>query len=177
MNTETMDSIAIAIIVVSVSYIGIIIFLIVASYWNDVTNGILKFFSHGADIEDIRKSIALFKKDELENSKYNKTVRMSYRKFYKLWQSEKFTMSFNECSVDTSYTINDEDSYRSGQSIVWVTIYFTLFDTIFRYIPLKRSIDYYKRDTNKSEKCKRIKRLRNRNETIKEIDEFVKREE
>lgn len=177
MNTETLDSIATAIIIVSVSYIGIIIFLIVASYWNEITNGILKFFSHGADIEDIRKSIALFKKDELENSKYNKTVRMSYRKFYKLWQSEKFTMRFNECSVDTSYTINDEDSYRSGQSIVWITIYFTLFDTIFRYIPLKRSIDYYKRDTKNGEKYKRIKRLRNRNETMKEIDEFIKREE
>ena len=177
MNTETMNSIATAIIVVSVSYIGIIVFLIVASYWNDIINGILKFFSHGADIEDIRKSIALFKKDELEDSKYNKTVRMSYRKFYKLWQSEKFTMRFNECSVDTSYTINDDDSYRSGQSIVWVTIYFSLFDTIFRYIPLKRSIDYYKRDTKKGEKYKRIKRLRNRSETMKEIDEFIKREE
>lgn len=177
MNTEAMNSIATAIIVISVSYIGIIVFLIVASYWNEITNGILKFFSHGADIEDIRKSIALFKKDELENSKYNKTVRMSYRKFYKLWQSEKFTMRFNECSVDTSYTINDDNSYRSGQSIVWVTIYFSLFDTIFRYIPLKRSIDYYKKDTKKGEKYKRIKRLKNRNETMKEIDEFIKREE
>ena len=176
MNTETMNSIATAIILVSVSYIGIIVFLIVASYWNEITNGILKFFSHGADIEDIRKSIALFKKDELENSKYNKTVRMSYRKFYKLWQSEKFTMRFDECSVETSYTM-DDDSYGNSQSIVWVTIYFTFFDTIFRYIPLKRSIDYYKRDTNTSEKYKRINRLRNRNETMKEIDEFVKREE
>ena len=177
MNTEIADIIATAIIVISVTYIGIIIFLMVASYWNEITNGILKFFSHGADIEDIRKSIALFKKDELENSKYNKTVRMSYRKFYKLWQSEKFTMRFNECSVDTSYTIDNEDSYRSGQSIVWVTIYFTLFDTIFRYIPLKRSIDYYKKDTKKSERYKKIKRLRNRSETMKEIDEFIKREE
>lgn len=173
MEKEAIDTLATVIVAVSCSYIGLVVLIIVASNWNNIINGILKFLTHWEDIEDIRWSLAVFRKDEEENNKYKKTIQMPYRKFYKLWQSEKLNMKFDKLSVETTYTIED----KNDSDIVWITIYFSLFDTLFRYIPLKRSIDYYKNGTKRNKRNRKIRRLENRKEAMKEIDEFIKREE
>ena len=171
MEKEAIDTLAAILIVISCSYIGIIMLLMAASNWNAIINAILKFLSHGENVEDIRMSISLFKYDETRNKfLYDKTIKMSYRKFYKLWQSEKLDMEFYDISVRASYNIDD-------CKIQWLTIYFSLFDTLFRYIPLKRSIDYYKNDTKKNKKSSRLRRLENRKETMRQLEEYLKREE
>ena len=165
------------------AYIGVIIFLMIASYWEDICNGVLKLLSHkNINVIDLKKSLALFKRDEtLNEDKYHKTIKMSYRKFYKLWQSEKLIMRFDDYSVETSYKIEENDDGLEyaikDYSIVWATIYFSLFDTLFRYIPLRKSIRYYHIDTKSNERSGRAIRLKNRRQNIKALEESLKREE
>ena len=159
------------IIIFSLSYIGVLVFLILISYWDDICNGVLKLLvGKNVNIRDLKRHLSNYKKEEtLNEDKYHKTIKMSYRKFYKLWQSQKLTMRFDDYSVETSY--------RKDYSIIRVTIYFSLFDTLFRYIPLRKSVRYYHRDTKSNERTGRAIRLKNRKQNLEALEESLKREE
>ena len=177
------DLLATLIIVISLGYLATVVFLIIISYWDDICNSILKLLTRrNINIIDLKKSLALFKRDEtLNEDKHRKTIKMSYRKFYKLWQSQKLTMRFDDYSVETSYKIEENDDGLEyaikDYSIVWVTIYFSLFDTLFRYIPLRKCVRYYHRDTKSNERNSRLIRLKNRKQNIEALEESLKREE
>ena len=177
------DFLATLIIVISLGYLATVVFLIIISYWDDICNSILKLLTRrNINIIDLKKSLALFKRDEtLNEDKYHKTIKMSYRKFYKLWQSGKLDMRFDDYSIEISYKIEENDDGLEyaikDYSIIWVTIYFSLFDTIFRYIPLRKSVRYYHRDTKSNERSGRAIRLKNRKQNIEALEESLKREE
>ena len=77
------DFLATLIIVISLGYLATVVFLIIISYWDDICNSILKLLTRrNINIIDLKKSLALFKRDEtLNEDKYHKTIKMFYRKF------------------------------------------------------------------------------------------------
>lgn len=171
------------IIIFSGCYLGALLLIILISYWDDICNGVLKLLvSKNVNIRDLKRQLSNYKKEEtLNEDKYHKTIKMSYRKFYKLWQSGKLDMRFDDYSIETSYKIEENDDGLEyaikDYSIIWVTIYFSLFDTIFRYIPLRKSVRYYHRDTKSNERSGRAIRLKNRKQNIEALEESLKREE
>ena len=171
------------IIIFSGCYLGVLLLLIIASYWDDICNGVLKLLvGKNVNIRDLKRQLSNYKKEEtLNEDKYHKTIKMSYRKFYKLWQSGNLDMRFDDYSIETSYKIEENDDGLKyaikDYSIVWVTIYFNLFDTLFRYIPLRKSVRYYHKDTKSKERSGRMIRLKNRKENIEALEESLKREE
>lgn len=174
MNQEVANILFNIIVIAGFCYIGVMILAVFAANGKDIWYGILKRIFGGINIEDMQMERAIYKHDEANPpDKYHKTIKMPYKEFYKLWQSQKLNLIFDTYSVNTVYEANNNDKLEYKHYTVFCTIYFSTFDTLFRYIPLRKSVYRFKRNTKSKILTNNEKRKLNREQTRKEIHTYI----